>query len=99
LWSWRLCLTARQEMPAECHGHFIPVADKLKFCGVILDRKLTWLSHIKAACTKKAKQLAAMMTSCARQGGPADVQGGGGAHHDAEWAGRVGSRPNKVGDG
>mmetsp|Transcript_18883 Transcript_18883/g.30496 ORF Transcript_18883/g.30496 Transcript_18883/m.30496 type:complete len:85 (+) Transcript_18883:204-458(+) len=33
--------------------------------GVILDRKLTWPSHIKA-CTKKAKQLAVAMTSCAR---------------------------------
>ena len=32
---------------------------------MILDRKLTWASHIEA-CTKKAKQLAVAMTSCAR---------------------------------
>ena len=49
----------------EWHGHSIPVADELTFLGVILDRKLTWASHI-AACTKKAKQLAVAMTSCAR---------------------------------
>jgi len=30
-----------------------------------LDRKLTWISHIEA-CTKKAKQLAVAMASCAR---------------------------------
>jgi len=53
-----------QDMP-EWHGHSIPVADELTFLGVILDRKLTWASHIEA-CTKKAKQLAVAMTSCAR---------------------------------
>ncbi|CAN0116154.1 unnamed protein product, partial [Heterosigma akashiwo] len=49
----------------EWHGHSIPVVDKLTFLGVILDRKFTWASHIEA-CTKKAKQLAVAMTSCAR---------------------------------
>jgi len=53
-----------QDMP-EWNGHSIPVTDELKFLGVILDRKLTWASHIEA-CTKKAKQLAVVMTSCAR---------------------------------
>ena len=69
-----------QDMP-EWHGHSILVADKLTFLGGILDRKLTWTSHIEA-CTKKAKQLAVAMTSCAgkvgagAQGGPADLQVG-----------------------
>ncbi|CAN0078562.1 unnamed protein product, partial [Heterosigma akashiwo] len=49
----------------EWHGHSILVADELTFLGVILDRKLTWASHIEA-CTKKAKQLVVAMTSCAR---------------------------------
>ncbi|CAN0111554.1 unnamed protein product, partial [Heterosigma akashiwo] len=53
-----------QDIP-EWHGHSIPVADELTFLGVILDRKLTRASHIEA-CTKKAKQLAVAMTSCAR---------------------------------
>ncbi|CAN0018624.1 unnamed protein product, partial [Heterosigma akashiwo] len=63
------------------HGHSIPVADELTFLGVILDRKLTWASHIEA-CTKKAKQLAVAMTSCLRgqsgdwgQGSQTDLQG------------------------
>jgi len=64
-----------QDMP-EWHGHSIPVADELTFLGVILDRKLTWASHIEA-CTKKAKQLAVAMTGYARaKWGPAGIQQG-----------------------